>query len=387
MAELCLPIAVATAFFSHSCRERDPGDGPRVVLGAPQSVVRSPAVTPPEPPLLRMPVPAGEIVLCAQANHEPPGSTHALPQNLFALDFSARHRDIVDIVAAAAGRVGYVFRDSGNELDAGGGYGNHVKVQHGAQIHTLYAHLDEVDVEVGDRVRSGDRLGTMGATGLSGDRHLHFGLHVGEGRGPEVTLSLPILQLVTWSAFDGDDFELRSSVTLQSGPSGNPWDGCLYGSENDGSEAAHLGQAPPALAASLDASWAALSAELDRRCALLEFAATAAYATPQAARARLEPLMAADPSDPIALYHRAVAVEMAERRWTAARRTLERARQQSTVPRYREIWLSAWIENQLGVLDSERHDTIGATRHFGRARRLMPTDAVAQFGDAVLAQR
>jgi hypothetical protein len=57
---------------------------------------------------LRMPFPAGVVVLCAQGNGSAPGRTHSLPQNLHALDFSNRAMSVVPIVAAAAGTVVYV---------------------------------------------------------------------------------------------------------------------------------------------------------------------------------------------------------------------------------------------------------------------------------------
>ncbi len=58
------------------------------------------------------------------------------------------------------------------------GYGNYVIVAHGGGIVTLYAHLLETDVNVGDRVARGKRLGLEGSTGLSTGPHLHFELRI-----------------------------------------------------------------------------------------------------------------------------------------------------------------------------------------------------------------
>ena len=48
------------------------------------------------------------------------------------------------------------------------GYGLMVVVDHGNKHHTLYAHLAEASVEVGERVTAGQPLGLVGASGLEG---------------------------------------------------------------------------------------------------------------------------------------------------------------------------------------------------------------------------
>jgi murein DD-endopeptidase MepM/ murein hydrolase activator NlpD len=72
--------------------------------------------------------------------------------------------------AANHGRV--VFAD---EL---GIYGNCVLIDHGLGLATLYGHLSQIDVEVGDEVRKGDSIGLSGATGLAGGDHLHFAVQI-----------------------------------------------------------------------------------------------------------------------------------------------------------------------------------------------------------------
>jgi len=47
----------------------------------------------------------------------------------------------------------------------GGGYGNHVMIDHGNGLVTLYAHMDSVNVSVGQWVNQGDVIGIMGNTG------------------------------------------------------------------------------------------------------------------------------------------------------------------------------------------------------------------------------
>lgn len=55
-----------------------------------------------------------------------------------------------------------------------GGYGVCVVVDHGFGFKTLYAHLQEVKVSEGQRVKRGTVIGTVGRTGLAQGYHLHY---------------------------------------------------------------------------------------------------------------------------------------------------------------------------------------------------------------------
>ncbi|MEF3697048.1 M23 family metallopeptidase [Desulfolutivibrio sp.] len=57
-------------------------------------------------------------------------------------------------------------------------YGQAVILDHGLGIQTIYSHLSQITVKVGDMVKRGDILGNTGATGLAGGDHLHFGVIV-----------------------------------------------------------------------------------------------------------------------------------------------------------------------------------------------------------------
>lgn len=52
--------------------------------------------------------------------------------------------------------------------------GNTVFVDHGKGLITMYAHLDSITVETGQRVAQGDQLGTVGMTGRVTGPHLHW---------------------------------------------------------------------------------------------------------------------------------------------------------------------------------------------------------------------
>lgn len=54
------------------------------------------------------------------------------------------------------------------------GYGCHVQINHGNGYVTLYAHLQQIYVTVGQRVNRGSAVGQMGSTGRSTGPHLHF---------------------------------------------------------------------------------------------------------------------------------------------------------------------------------------------------------------------
>jgi murein DD-endopeptidase MepM/ murein hydrolase activator NlpD len=69
------------------------------------------------------------------------------------------------------------------------GYGNYVIVAHGGGIMTLYGHLLDTSVNVGDRVFRGQRVGREGSSGLSTGPHLHFELRVKD----QVTNPMPYL--------------------------------------------------------------------------------------------------------------------------------------------------------------------------------------------------
>lgn len=55
-----------------------------------------------------------------------------------------------------------------------GPYGTLAVIEHSGGVHTAYGHLESVQVSVGQRVKVGQRIGRVGATGLATGPHLHF---------------------------------------------------------------------------------------------------------------------------------------------------------------------------------------------------------------------
>ena len=61
------------------------------------------------------------------------------------------------------------------------GYGNYVIVQHADGSETLYAHMSERYVVLGQYVSQGEVLGAVGCTGRCDGNHLHFEIYIGGG--------------------------------------------------------------------------------------------------------------------------------------------------------------------------------------------------------------
>lgn len=88
--------------------------------------------------------------------------------------YHARHRALD--IATPSGTV-VTAADHGEVIRAGWnfqGYGNLVIVDHNNDFLTLYAHLSEIAVEVGQVVAAGELIGEVGSTGNSTGPHLHF---------------------------------------------------------------------------------------------------------------------------------------------------------------------------------------------------------------------
>ncbi|AVR94834.1 M23/M56 family metallopeptidase [Pseudoduganella armeniaca] len=84
------------------------------------------------------------------------------------MDFATRRGSAV--LAPAAGTVTVAT----DRYAGGAQYGKVIVVDHGNGVQTLYAHLDALVVQAGDRVAAGQRIALSGATGKVTGPHLHF---------------------------------------------------------------------------------------------------------------------------------------------------------------------------------------------------------------------
>lgn len=58
------------------------------------------------------------------------------------------------------------------------GYGNVIKIDHGAGVETIYAHCSKLGVSVGQSVKRGEKIGEVGSTGRSTGPHVHFEVRI-----------------------------------------------------------------------------------------------------------------------------------------------------------------------------------------------------------------
>ncbi|MBB3051566.1 murein DD-endopeptidase MepM/ murein hydrolase activator NlpD [Prauserella isguenensis] len=67
----------------------------------------------------------------------------------------------------------------GEVIDAGtaSGFGMWVRVQHSDGLVSVYGHIDQATVSVGQQVGAGEQIATMGNRGQSTGPHLHFEIH------------------------------------------------------------------------------------------------------------------------------------------------------------------------------------------------------------------
>ena len=59
------------------------------------------------------------------------------------------------------------------------GYGNYVIINHGGGVKSLYGHMSEFAVCVGQKVLAGQKIGEIGSTGASTGPHLHLTMYAG----------------------------------------------------------------------------------------------------------------------------------------------------------------------------------------------------------------
>ncbi len=90
------------------------------------------------------------------------------------------------ILAAASGTVIVAGDDQQSELGAAPNfYGNVVVIEHdtgldGQAVYSLYGHLSDIYISVGQRVLAQDLIASSGASGVADGPHLHFEVRVGE---------------------------------------------------------------------------------------------------------------------------------------------------------------------------------------------------------------
>ena len=136
------------------------------------------------------------------------------------------------VYAAADGTVVFAGNDE-QAADAayapwGNFYGNLVVIEHPDGLFTLYAHLSRIDVQAGQNVAVGQKIGEVGRTGGAIGSHLHFEVRLGDvedyfaTQNPELWLvpaidsngsSFGVLQI----SVKGEDGQLRKNANFTIG--------------------------------------------------------------------------------------------------------------------------------------------------------------------------
>ncbi len=90
----------------------------------------------------------------------------------FGIDLAAKQG--TPILAAQGGMVIYTGREFR-------GYGKMILIESGKGWATLYAHMDKIFIQEGQKISQGHILGTMGRTGRATGVHLHFEIRKDKG--------------------------------------------------------------------------------------------------------------------------------------------------------------------------------------------------------------
>jgi murein DD-endopeptidase MepM/ murein hydrolase activator NlpD len=106
-------------------------------------------------------------------------------------------------IAAPTGTPVFAPR-AGRVIDTGDYFfnGKTVWLDHGAGLLTMYCHLSDIQVKLGDRLAAGDTLGAVGATGRVTGAHLHW----------SVSLNRVMVDPALFLAADGPTAEPKASA-------------------------------------------------------------------------------------------------------------------------------------------------------------------------------
>ena len=101
----------------------------------------------------------------------------------------------IDIIAPKGALI-YAALDGIVELASNGekgfkGYGRVIMINHSGQLWTLYSHCATLKVKVGQRVKQGDVVATVGSTGRATTNHLHFEVRNAKGTALDPMKYLP----------------------------------------------------------------------------------------------------------------------------------------------------------------------------------------------------
>jgi len=121
------------------------------------------------------------------------------------VDYAAKRG--TPIMASGNGKISYLGRR--------GAYGKTIIIQHGTSINTLYAHMSgyNKELKVGSRVKQGQIIGYVGATGAVTGAHLHYEFRVDGIHKNPLTVKLP--KATNMPASELESFKLVADSALK----------------------------------------------------------------------------------------------------------------------------------------------------------------------------
>ncbi|MFJ6559980.1 peptidoglycan DD-metalloendopeptidase family protein [Streptomyces sp. NPDC091412] len=88
--------------------------------------------------------------------------------------WSSGHHTGLDFPAPTGTKIVAVDSGTVESATSGGPYGQHILVQHGGGLASLYAHMSAMAAKAGSAIKQGARIGSVGATGNVTGPHLHL---------------------------------------------------------------------------------------------------------------------------------------------------------------------------------------------------------------------
>ncbi len=128
----------------------------------------------PDGTIVPVPIASSQFIAPIQAGTRGP-SNFIWPTSGIITQYPVWYHMALDIANPSAPPI--LAADTGVVIRAGWdntGYGNMVMIDHGNGYRTLYGHMSQILVSVGQHVNQGQQIGVMGSTGRSTGTHLHF---------------------------------------------------------------------------------------------------------------------------------------------------------------------------------------------------------------------
>jgi murein DD-endopeptidase MepM/ murein hydrolase activator NlpD len=157
------------------------GPGNRIEVIAPKPIATPQPIIPPQPIALLDPSqvspqanPKGETMRYPLASAVP--ITSPFGMRTHPISGTSEFHQGTDLGAGMGAPILAAYTGQVVQSGPNGGLGNSVTLAHGPYVRTRYGHMSQVAVQVGQIVKQGTIIGSVGSTGMSTGPHLHFEL-------------------------------------------------------------------------------------------------------------------------------------------------------------------------------------------------------------------